>query len=76
LQTDTKEAANATKRPWISVVKMNIVDPTKISEIEMEFDWNEYFIQELRDSGYTGKEDEDLIEQWFHDLCHGIIADI
>ena len=32
--------------------------------LELDFDWNEEFVQLLRDSGYTGTSDETVVQKW------------
>jgi hypothetical protein len=72
----TKKEATDLKQPWVNVTKFNVIDSKDPSNIEIELDWNIFFIDELKSAGYNGKEEEDIIEQWFHDLCRGIVDDI
>jgi hypothetical protein len=37
-----------------------------------DLDWNEYFILSLRQAGYTGGTDEEVVDKWFQDLCREI----
>ena len=37
-----------------------------------ELDWNEYFVEMLRGHGLTGDTDEEIVDQWFQDLCKQI----
>ncbi len=57
----TKGVKTIHKEPYITITNVTI-EP---GQIGMEFDWNEYFIQELKDNGFTGQSDQDIVDQWF-----------
>lgn len=59
-----KEIATKNKEPWVGVVNTH-VDKTNPRNGFFELDWNEYFILQLRNAGYDGKTDEELVDQWF-----------
>jgi hypothetical protein len=61
--------------PRIEVVKLHLPNPNNPTNGYFELDWNDAFIVKLRDSGYNGKTDEEVVEQWFNDLCRGIISE-
>lgn len=69
-----KEAATAKKEPWISVLSTQ-VNPENPKNGFFELDWNEHFIMMLRRNGYAGVSDEDVVNQWFGDLCREIGAE-
>jgi hypothetical protein len=58
-----KEIKTLNKEPYIHI--LNIDYNVKDGVHAIEFDWNEYFIQELKDNGYVAKTDEEIIDQWF-----------
>ena len=68
---DPKTAATANKEPWVAVLDthVNMQNPRNGF---FELDWTEYFIAMLRENGYTGAADEELVDQWFQDLCKEI----
>ena len=68
---DPKKAATEGKEPWVAVLDTK-VDPTNPRNGFFELDWNEYFVLMLRNNGYTGIADEELVDQWFQDLCKEI----
>jgi hypothetical protein len=35
-----------------------------------DLDWNEYWIDELRQNGYTGSSDQEVMQKWFAALCY------
>jgi hypothetical protein len=58
-----KEIKTLDKEPYIHI--LNIEYNVKDGIHAIEFDWNEYFIKELKENGYSGKTDEEIIDQWF-----------
>lgn len=68
---DPKTAATANKEPWVTVLTTH-VNPDNPRNGFFELDWNEYFIVMLRNNGYTGATDEELVDAWFQDLCREI----
>jgi len=71
-----KEKAAATTRgePWVAIVTMD-VDYNNLSDGAFELDWNEKFIAQLMRFGYQGKEDADLVDQWFTDVCRNVVLE-
>jgi hypothetical protein len=68
---DPKTIATNLKEPWVAVLDTH-VNPTNPKNGFFELDWNEYFIIMLRENGYTGVNDEEIVDQWFGDLCKEI----
>jgi hypothetical protein len=68
---DPKEAANAKKEPWVAVLQTH-VNPESPKNGFFELDWNEYFVLMLRNNGYTGISEEEIVDQWFSDLCREV----
>lgn len=68
---DPKTAATANKEPWVAVLTTQ-VNPENPKNGFFELDWNEYFIAMLRNNGYTGTTDEEIVDQWFSDLCREV----
>jgi hypothetical protein len=67
-----KGVANIKKEPWVNVIKFEI-NPTKPTEAgEIELDWNDYFVEELKRNGYQGTTDYVIIHKWFDTLCSAI----
>jgi hypothetical protein len=63
-----KELATENKEPWIAVLETHVNADNPRNGF-FEFDWNEYFITFLRENGYTGGSDEEVVDVWFQDLC-------
>lgn len=66
-----KELATEKKEPWVAVLQTH-VNPESPRNGFFELDWNEFFIVYLRDNGYTGGSDEEVVDVWFQDLCREI----
>jgi len=69
-----KAAATAREEPWVSLVTMD-VDYNDITNGAFELDWNDKFIAQLMRFGYQGKEDSDLVDQWFTDVCRNVVLE-
>ena len=69
--SDPKTAATANKEPWVAVLQTH-VNPESPRNGFFELDWNEYFVLMLRNNGYTGITDEEIVDQWFSDLCREV----
>jgi hypothetical protein len=66
-----KELATKKEEPWFTIVDVEI-DNDNPRNGAFELDWNEYFVQMLRSHGLTGDTDEDVVDNWFQDLCKQI----
>jgi hypothetical protein len=64
-----KELATIKGEPYITVHDSPYDPELGTSGIYFQFDWNDLWIDLLRNSGYVGNTDIDLVEQWFSDLC-------
>jgi len=69
-----KERATADKEPWVAVLSTH-VNKENIKNGFFELDWNEYFVLQLKNAGYKGKTDEEIVDQWFSELCRNVGAD-
>lgn len=71
-----QEKAAATKRnePWVAIVNMD-VDYEALNSGNFELDWNDAFITKLMKAGYVGKEDHDLVDQWFNNVCRNVVLE-
>lgn len=71
-----KEKAEATKRnePWVSIMSLDI-DYEHLNDGSFELDWNDAFITKLMKAGYEGKEEHDLVDQWFNNVCRNVVME-
>ena len=65
-----KEKAQATKdkKPWVAVLDTQ-VNPDNIKNGFFELDWNNEFIEQLIDAGYSGEEPEHIVDAWFRTIA-------
>ena len=70
-----KEQADAKGEPWVDVIDMH-VNKDNIRNGFFELDWNGYFIEELKKSGYgfDGDPEEEIVDRWFRDLAGNMFA--
>ena len=66
-----KEIATEAKEPWVAVMDTH-VNKDNLRNGFFELDWNEYFVVQLRSAGYTGDTDEEVVDQWFTELCRNV----
>jgi hypothetical protein len=69
-----KELATEKKEPWVAVLDTH-VNKDNIRNGFFELDWNEYFVLQLKESGYQGDTEEAVVDQWFQELCRGVGSD-
>ncbi len=60
-----------TEEPWIKVLSFDI-DKNSPKLGSFELDWNPAFVTQLMSEGYQGKTPEDVVENWFRDICKNI----
>lgn len=68
-----KLVADLKEEPWVAVPDLDI-DPEHPNQGAFELDWNKYHIMMLQENGYTGKNDEDIINTWFNDVCKTVLV--
>ena len=51
-------------KPWVAVLDTQ-VNPDNIKNGFFELDWNNEFIEQLLDAGYSGETNEAIVDQWF-----------
>lgn len=69
-----KETATAKGEPYINVLTVD-VDPKSPRTGSFELDWNQHFITLLRKTGYQGMTDEQVVDQWFQDVCRHVVLE-
>jgi hypothetical protein len=66
-----KELATLKGEPWVTVVNLNM-NPTKPSDGYMELDWNDKFVENLKEAGYKGEKSELIVQDWFDTICKNV----
>ena len=69
-----KEAATAAGEPWVAVLDTQ-VNPENIRNGFFELDWNNEFIEQLLDAGYSGETNEEIIDAWFRTIVIQMLED-
>jgi hypothetical protein len=71
-----KERATARGEAWVAVLDTK-VNPDNVRNGFFELDWNEFFIAELKKSGYgfDGDPEEEIVDRWFRDLASNMLAE-
>jgi len=69
-----KELATQKGEPWVSVINVEL-DPNNLGSGSFELDWNEIFLAKLMRAGFTGKTDQQIVDQWFNLICRNVIAE-
>ena len=62
-----KEEATKAGKAWVAVLDTQ-VNPDDIKNGFFELDWNNQFIEELLDAGYTGESAEAIVDSWFKSI--------
>jgi len=69
-----KELATERGEPYVTILSMD-VDPENIHAGAFELDWNEKFVANLIRAGYVGKTHEDIVDQWFQNVCRHVVME-
>lgn len=69
-----KDLANEKGEPWVEILSIN-VDPNNPGDGAFELDWNDIFVARLIKSGYQGKTDQDIVDNWFKAVCRNVIQE-
>lgn len=73
-QKTAKEIATAKAEPYVNIDSVSI-DPANPGQGAFELDWNEFFVAKLVKAGYVGKTDEQIVDQWFQDVCRNVVLE-
>lgn len=70
-----REERKKSSEPWVDVINVDMEDKNDPSTGYLELDWNEAFVNQLVEAGYSGRTEEEIVDQWLNDLCRGIASD-
>ena len=71
---DPKTVATRKKEPYVAVIGVEL-DETNPGNGAFELDWNEYFVAKLVKAGYSGKDDAQIVDRWFQDICRNVVME-
>jgi hypothetical protein len=66
-----KKLATLKGEPWVTVVNMDFSKGNSLQG-SFEIDWNEYFVKKLEAEGYVGPTPDNIVNQWFMEVCKNI----
>ena len=69
-----KDLATEAGEPWVSVLSMEL-EKENMDRGAFELDWNDIFVAKLVRAGYQGKTDNDIVDNWFQDVCRNIVLE-
>jgi hypothetical protein len=69
-----KKIASLLNEPWVAIVSDGLDTDAGPSGFYFEFDWNDQWIAMLREHGYEGVSEEELMEKWFTDVCRSEVV--
>ena len=69
-----KEIATEKGEPYVAILSVEL-DPENIGNGAFELDWNDKFITNLVRAGYKGKDDADMVDRWFQEVCRNIVME-
>jgi hypothetical protein len=69
-----KSAATKRNEPYVSVISVEL-DPDNVENGAFELDWNDIFVAKLMKAGYKGKDDAQIVDQWFQTICRNVLAE-
>ena len=69
-----KQEATAAGEPWVAVLDTQI-NPDNIKNGFFELDWNNQFIEELLDAGYSGETNEAIVDAWFRTIAMQVLGE-
>jgi hypothetical protein len=69
-----KQIATDNGEPYVTVLSFEL-DKNNLGNGSFELDFNEIFVARLVKAGYTGKNDYDIVDQWFSTICRNIVLE-
>jgi hypothetical protein len=69
-----KEIATEKGEPYVAILSVEL-DPENVGNGAFELDWNDKFITNLVRAGYKGKDDAEMVDRWFQEVCRNVVAE-
>ncbi len=73
-KTVTAKDMHNNPEPWVNVIKAHL-DPNNPKQGYFELEWNPAFVTHLIANGYRGPTPEEVVDQWFTELCRNVGMD-
>ena len=71
----TVTKAKKSEEPMVKVLQVN-VNPENPRNGFFELDWNDEFVNMLKQNGYTGASEEEIVDRWFQTICRNIALEM
>jgi hypothetical protein len=71
IKKKNKKGSKKSEEPIVKVLNLN-VNPENPRNGFFELDWNPEFVNMLKQSGYEGASEEEIVDRWFQTLCKTI----
>ena len=71
IKKKNKKGSKKSEEPMVKVLNLN-VNPENPRNGFFELDWNDEFVNMLKQSGYQGQTEEEIVDRWFQTLCRTI----
>jgi len=69
-QDAADEARRNSNEPWVEIKSAEVSDTRGI---QIELDWNDAFVQYLRDNGIVARDDEGVVQKWLLSLYKNLM---
>lgn len=69
-----RENKKNSDEPWVDIESERFDPESK--QVAIRLDWNNAFIKMLRQNGYTGKDEQELVDKWFKQLSEDIAGEL
>ncbi len=66
-----KELATKNGQPYVNILSIEL-DADNVGQGAFELDWNEFFVAQLLRAGYAGRDDQQIVDRWFQDICRNV----
>ena len=70
-----KDEATAKGEPYVKVLEVKF-DKDNPGDGYFELEWNNLFVKQLLEAGYTGDNEEEIVDLWFTTLCKQISEEV
>ena len=68
-----KEVATLLREPWFNLIGADHTIKGDNTQLAIELDWNDYFIQFLESKGCTGVSPDDIVDRWFEEAMRQML---
>lgn len=68
-----KEVATLLREPWFNVIGADHSVNGENTQMAIELDWNEFFIQFLESKGWSGVTPDEIVDKWFEEAMRQML---